>query len=222
MKASRVDSGVDRVRVRELKQAEDARFRDAHPGRWRCWSAAGGRCRTACRWPGWSAVPPPAAVDRVGARARASPTSTATSTPTSTSPTCRCSAATARAGGRGGEPAGGPRQPVPAADRGLDLGSRGAGPPLRPADVAVHAGGDERQHRGHPGRPGRDRPREGAVLRRQVPRPLRRGAGRARRTAGWCRRRAACPARRHRRTVVVPFNDPAPWRVRSSGARWRW
>ena len=31
MKASRVDSGVDRVRVRALKHAEDARFRDEHP-----------------------------------------------------------------------------------------------------------------------------------------------------------------------------------------------
>ena len=31
MKASRVGSGVDRVRVRELKSAEDARFRDEHP-----------------------------------------------------------------------------------------------------------------------------------------------------------------------------------------------
>ncbi len=31
MKASRVDSGVDRVRVRALKHVEDARFRDEHP-----------------------------------------------------------------------------------------------------------------------------------------------------------------------------------------------
>ena len=41
---------------------------------------------------------------------------------------------------------------------------------------------------------GDDGPREGAVLRREVPRPLRRGARRASRTAGSCPRKPGCRA----------------------------
>ena len=55
------------------------------------------------------------------------------------------------------------------------------GAAIRAADVAVHELRDPRQHRGHPRGAGRDRPRPGPDVRRQVPRPPRRGAGRARR-----------------------------------------
>ena len=83
---------------------------------------------------------------------------------------------------------------VPAAERGLDLGRDRARPPLRPAAVAVHAERDAREPRGDPGGPRRDRTREGALLHRQVPRPLRRGARRARGTASSWPRRPGCRA----------------------------
>ena len=54
-----------------------------------------------------------------------------------------------------------PGEPVPAARRGRDRRLRGAGPTIRPAEVAVHALGEPGQHRGHPGGPRRDRPRQG-------------------------------------------------------------
>ena len=115
-----------------------------------------------------------------------------------------------------------PRRAVPAPDRGLGLGRRRAGASLRPSAVAVHARGDEREHRGHPDRTVRDRPREGAVLRRQVPRPLRRRPGRARgRPPGAGGGRPA--ARRHhpdaRRTVQRPRRPGARALAR---ATWPW
>ena len=53
VKASRVESGVDRARVRALKNARGRALRGEHP---RSAGAArarpAGRCPTACRWPG--------------------------------------------------------------------------------------------------------------------------------------------------------------------------
>ena len=64
------------------------------------------------------------------------------------------------------------------------------------------------QHRGDPRRARGDRPREGPVLRRQVPRALRPDAGGARRAGrGWCPRSAACRATVTEQSVIVPFND---------------
>ena len=57
-----------------------------------------------------------------------------------------------RAGRRGGLAPGRGREPVPAAERGRDLGRRGTRSPLRAAEVAVHAVGDPCEHRGDPRR----------------------------------------------------------------------
>ena len=80
---------------------------------------------------------------------------------------------------------------------------------------------DAREHRGDPGRARADRPGEGPVLRRQVPRALRRGAGRAARTAGSCRRRPACRTTSRPRRKIVPFNDLEALRARARAARRR-
>ena len=58
-----------------------------------------------------------------------------------------------------------------------------------------------------PDRPVLDRPREGAVLRRQVPRPLRRRPGRARGRPPGAGGGRACRTTSRARTLVVPFND---------------
>ncbi len=88
------------------------------------------------------------------------------------------------------------RRPVHAAERGRALGRRGARPPIRVAEMAVHAERHAREHGGDPHRARVDRPRQGPVLRREVPRPLRRGARRPPgREAGPGGRRSA--ARRH-------------------------
>ena len=104
----------------------------------------------------------------------------------------------ARAGRAGRRRADGARQPVPAPRRGRDRRVGAARRPLRPAEVAVHELRDPRQHRGDPRRAGGDRTRAGAAVRRQVPRPLRRDAGRARRRRP-ARHRGARRAREHRR-----------------------
>ena len=102
----------------------------------------------------------------------------------------RLRAGAARAGRRAPH---GARPSVPAADRGRDRRRRGAGAALRPAQVAVHALGLAGEHRGDPRGPGRDRTRQGAHVRRPLPRPLRPDAGRARRpTASRSPRSAAC------------------------------
>ena len=105
----------------------------------------------------------------------------------------------------------GPRQPVPPArPRTRSSSRRLLARPVRPAEVAVHGLGDACEHGGDPRRPRRDRPGQGPHVRRQVPRPLRRGAGRA----GRRRPRGAGGAGRAgghvaSGTVLVPFNDLA-------------
>ncbi len=103
----------------------------------------------------------------------------------------------AGAGGRGDRAPRGAGHAVPPAQRRRAVGRRRARSPLRPAEVAVHAGRVAGEHRGDPCRPGAHRPRQGPVLRRQVPRPFRRSArGPAGRRAGARGGRSA--ARRHR------------------------
>ena len=121
-----------------------------------------------------------------------------------------------------------PRGAVPAAERGRDLGRRGAGAPVGAAEVAVHAVGEPGQRRGHAPGARRHRPRvvllfdgryhghfdEGLVTVRGRTGGLR--GGRARRG----RRSAACgwspsttptrSARRSRpRDVAVVLTEPA-------------
>ncbi len=104
--------------------------------------------------------------------------------------------------------------PVPAAERGRDLGRRGARPPLRTAEVAVHARRHEREHGGDPHGPRADRPRARPVLRGQVPRPLRRRARRTGTTDGRIvPEEDGLPADVTHRTKLVPFNDPEALRA---------
>ena len=109
------------------------------------------------------------------------------------------------------------RQPVPAPDRGRDLGREELGrryglPKWQFTLSATHANTEAiRVARVMTGR------EQGAVLRREVPRPLRRGAGRARRRRR-ARARGARPAAptSPSGTVIVPFNDLERARARRS------
>ena len=220
---SRIGHADRRPRPRPRAQGrEDARFRAAHPRSLALRERGRGRrCPTASRWPGivGSYHHLPMWVAR-GPRRPASPTSTATRTATSTSPTCRCSAATRPS--RWSAPcrdrmARGNQFLLP--DRGRDRRLRGARPPLRPAEVAVHELGDPGEHGGHPRRPRRDRPRQGPHVRRQVPRPLRRGAGRARRRRPLVPEERGVPADRRRAARSSSRSTTSRrWRARSSGA----
>jgi hypothetical protein len=71
-------------------------------------------------------------------------------------------------------------KPIPASDRGRPPGLGRAPAPLRPPKVAIHAVRLAGEHRGDPRRPRRDRPAEGADVRREVSRAYRRGVGPAR------------------------------------------
>ena len=104
---------------------------------------------------------------------------------------------------------------VPPSERGRAVGRRGAGPPLRASEVAVHAQRDACEHRGDPRRARAHRPGQGPVLRREVPRALRRGA---RRPAGReARAGGGRPAaRRH-----VQDEDGAVQRPRGAASRAR-
>ena len=175
-------SGVDPARVAALKEREDAAFVAMRPRSQALWADGAGR--DAERRPHELAahvVRPPTAVHRVGRRIPPARRRRPRVRRLQHRRHVHVHRLRSGARGRGGEPAGRAGRAVPPADRGLDLGRRRAGPALRPAAVAVHPGGDEREHRGDPDRPVLDRPREGAVLRREVPRPLRRRPGRARR-----------------------------------------
>ena len=211
MKASRVDSGVDRVRVRELKKAEDARFRDAHPrsaallerGRrvmpngvpmaWMVgsyhhlplWVESGkGAHFTDVDGHDVPRLQHRRPVDVLRLRAGAGRP-------------CR-------------QRPDRPRQPVHAAGRGRHRRVGGARPPLRAAQVAVHELGDAREHRGHPRRPGRDRPREGRSCSTAST-----TATSTRRWSSWTTDGAVVieergvPEDTVDGTVLVPFNDPA-------------
>ena len=99
---------------------------------------------------------------------------------------------------------------VPAAERGCALGGRGARPPLRPAEVAVHA---QRDRTPTPRRSASARALTGReqvlVLRRQVSRPLRRrprgaGPGRRARPRGGRPAAATSPSRRRSCRSTIP------------------
>ena len=93
-----------------------------------------------------------------------------------------------------------------AADRGRDLGRRGAHAPLRGAALAVHADRDRRQPHGAAPRAPAHRAPEGPRLQLLLPRLRRRGVRRRARTArtvaarGQRRRRRSTPARRRSRS----------------------
>ena len=72
------------------------------------------------------------------------------------------------------------RVAVPPAERGLDLGGDRARTAIRVAEVAVHPLRHPREHRGDQGGAGRDRARQGPLLRGEVPRAFRRDARPAR------------------------------------------
>ena len=91
--AEPMKSGVDRARVKGLKDREDARFADEHPRSARADRPRPlRRCPTASPWRGTSAATTTCRRGSPRAAARASSTWTATRTATSTSRTCPCSA----------------------------------------------------------------------------------------------------------------------------------
>ena len=222
MKASRVDSGVDRVRVRELKDAEDARFREAHPR-----SAAllerGRRVMpngVPMAWMVGSYHHLPLWVES-GSGAHFTDVDGHVVPRLQHRRPVDVLRLRAGAGRPSRERPDRPRQPVHAAGRGRDRRLGGARPALRPAQVAVHELGDPREHRGHPRRPGRDRPREGRHVRRQVPRPPRRGAGRAGRDRSGRHRGARRPRGHGRRHGPRPVQRPGGARPRARAPRRR-
>ena len=90
------EGNLDRERIQQIKQREDAAFVPAGPARPSCGRGRRRRCRTASRCRGSGRPTTTRRCSSPRARARGSATSTATSTRTSTSRTCRCSAATRR------------------------------------------------------------------------------------------------------------------------------
>ena len=222
MKASRVDSGVDRVRVRELKDAEDARFREARPR-----SAAllerGRRVMpngVPMAWMVGSYHHLPLWVES-GSGAHFTDVDGHVYRDFNIADLSMFCGYAPEPRRPSGERPGRPRQPVHAAGRGRDRRVRGARPALRPAQVAVHELGDPREHRGDPRRPGRDRPREGRHVRRQVPRPPRRGAGRAGRDRRARHRGARRPRGHRRRHRPRPVQRPGGARPRARAPRRR-
>ena len=114
---------------------------------------------------------------------------------------------------RGGVPAGRTRHALRPAHRGRHLARRRAGPPLRPAAVAVRQLRHRGDHGRHPPDARADRARPGDQGRGLLPRAPRLGAGlrAARARGGRPGRRTAARARQHRH----PAGDHGPHRRRA-------
>ena len=211
MKASRVDSGVDRVRVRALKNAEDARFREARPR-----SAAllerGRRVMpngVPMAWMVGSYHHLPLWVES-GSGAHFTDVDGHVYRDFNIADLSMFCGYAPEPRRPSGERPDRPRQPVPAAGRGRHRRLGGARRAVRAAQVAVHELGDAREHRGHPRRPRRDRPREGRSCSTAST-----TATSTRRWSSWTRpeqvviEERGVPGDTVDGTVLVPFNDPA-------------
>ena len=103
---------------------------------------------------------------------------------------------------------------VPPAERGRAVGRRGARPPIRVAEVAVHAQRHAREHRGDPRRAcaHRSATRSCSSTGSTTATSTRRSS--TCRTGSWCRKRAACRATSRRRRRWC--SSTTPRRVRAA------